>query len=95
MRSFATRCGGIASSKNAWTIAAEMDQRIRAQAQWIRNAFVLGLGPIARADLEAFELAGAPQRETRADATMPAPAANVDSLRGARSRARQPRTRSP
>jgi pimeloyl-ACP methyl ester carboxylesterase len=28
------------------------DDVIRAQAQWIRNAFVLGLGPIARADLE-------------------------------------------
>jgi len=29
-----------------------MDGRIRAQAQWIKNAFVYGLGPIARADLE-------------------------------------------
>jgi hypothetical protein len=28
------------------------DDVIRAQAQWIKNAFILGLGPIARADLE-------------------------------------------
>jgi pimeloyl-ACP methyl ester carboxylesterase len=30
----------------------EMDERIRNQAQWIKNAFIFGLGPMARADLE-------------------------------------------
>lgn len=30
----------------------ERDERIRAQAQWIKNAFIYGLGPIARVDLE-------------------------------------------
>jgi pimeloyl-ACP methyl ester carboxylesterase len=29
-----------------------MDERIRAQAQWIENAFIYGLGPTARVDLE-------------------------------------------
>jgi hypothetical protein len=39
--SFATRCGGIASSQNAWMIAAEMESWPQAGAQRRHGAFIV------------------------------------------------------